>query len=215
MKVVTFSSGTLVSAFPLGAFTPLGMVNECEIVAAIGQRHGFGTTPEVSSYAELESGLAYELGFLATEWGEISVHRLAVCNDGVVIRTNETGYSEALFDDLTKWLVASYGCRETEFQSFFLSEMVVEFEKPAANVFAKYNKIVDIILPKVNVHRDASAAAFNTLSIEFVSKSPSVPKFIIERHAGTPVDGECYFCSAPLAMDHHLEVLQEIKRLLP
>lgn len=70
MKVVTFSSGTLVSAFPLEAFTPLGMANEREIFAAIGQRYGFGTTPEVSSYAELESGLAYELGFFATEWAK-------------------------------------------------------------------------------------------------------------------------------------------------
>lgn len=147
--------------------------------------------------------------------GEITIHRLAVYNDGVVIRTNKTGYSEALFDDLTKWLVASYGCRAVEFQSFFLSEIVVEFEKPAANMFAEYNRIVDIILPKVNVHRDASAAAFNTLSIEFVSKSPSIPKFIIERRAGTPVDGERYFCSAPLTTDHHLEVLQEIERLFP
>ena len=213
VKIITFSTGTLLSLFPLEAFTPLGMINEREIIAAIGQRYNFGTTPTLSTYAELETGLSYELGFFATEWGEITINRLSIHNDGVVIRTSKTEYSKMLFDDLTNWLIANYGCRKIKIQSLFLSEIVVEFERPLANILAKYDMIVDIILSSVNEHREVSAAAFNTLSIEFASKSTAVPKFIIERRAGTSVDEEFYFCSAPLTTEGHLQALEKIERL--
>ena len=213
LKIVTFSSGTLLALFPLEAFTPLGMINERDIIAAIAQRYNFGTTPNLSSYTEIEKGLAYELGFFATEWGEVTIHRLSVHNDGAVVRTSKTEYSKAVFDDLTTWLIANYGCRKIKPQSLFLSEIVVEFEKPIANIFAKYDRIVEIILSNVNAHQEASAAAFNTLSIEFASKSPSVPKFIIERRQDTPLDAEYFFCSAPLTTEGHLQALEEIERL--
>ena len=213
VKIISFPSGTLLSLFPLEAFTPLGGIDEREIIGAIGQRYNFGTTPTMSSHAELEHGLVFELGFFTTKEGEVTIHRLSIHNDGVLIRTSKTGYSEAIFESLTNWLIADYGCRRITPQSIYLSEVVVEFEKPAANMFAKHDRILDIILSSVTTHREASAAAFNSLSIEFVSKSRSMPKFTIERRLGTSVDDECYFCSAPLTTEGHLQALEEIERL--
>lgn len=215
MKIISFSSGTLLSLFPLEAFTPVGGLNERQVVSAIGQRYNFGTFPNLSSRAELEKdGLVYELGFFKTKSGEATIHRLSVHNDGVMVRANKTGHAEAFFADLTDWLVQHCGCRRIDKKSLYLSEVVVEFEKPAANMFAKYSKIADVILSGVNEHRDVSAAAFNALTIEFPSRSEVIPKFIIERREGASLEDERYFCSAPLATERHLQVLEEIERLL-
>ncbi len=189
-------------------------LNERQILIAIGQRYNFGTLPRLSSHTELErNGLVYELGFFQTELGEATIHRLSIHNDGVVVRAYETGHAEAFFADLIDWLVQHYGCRRIHKKSLYSSEVVVEFEKPAANMLAKYDKIANVILSGVNEHRDVSAAAFSALTIEFASKSEAIPKFIIERREGTSVEAERYFCSAPLTTKRHLQVLEELERL--
>ena len=213
MKIISFNSGTVLSLFQLEAFTPLGWMNEREIIAAIGQRYSFGTIPTMSTYEELEQGLVFELGFFATQEGEFTIHRLAIFNDGIVIRTSKTEYSEAILENLANWLISDYGFRKLTPQSLYLSEVVVEFEKPAVNMFAKYDRIIDIIFSNMTAHKEASAAAFNSLSIEFVSKSQSIAKFMIERRVGTSVNDECYFCSAPLTTEGHLRALEEIEHL--
>lgn len=214
MKIISFSSGILISLFRLEAFTPIGGQNERQVIGAIAERYNFGTSPNVSSRAELErNGLVYELGFFETELGEATIHRLSIHNDGVIVRANKTGDAEVFFDDLTNWLVEGYGCREVNKKSLYSSDIVVEFEKPAKNIFAKYDKMVDIILSSVDEHREVSAAAFNGLIIEFEGKSTGIPKFIIERREGTSIKDECYFCSAPLSTERHLQTLEEIERL--
>ena len=214
MKIIAFSSGILVSLFRLEAFAPIGGLNERQVIGAIAQRYNFGTSPNVSSREELErNGLVYESGFLETELGEATVHRLSIHNDGVIVRTNKTEHAEAFFDDLTNWLVEGYGCREIRKKSLYSSEIVVEFEKPAKNMVVKFDKLVNIILSSLNENREVSAAAFNGLTIEFESKSASMPKFIIERREGTSLEDECYFCSAPLTTERHLQVLEDMERL--
>ena len=215
MRIIAYSSGTLLSLFPLEAFTPMGGLNERQIVSAIGQRYNFGTLPNLSSRRELEqNGLVYESGFFMTESGEATIHRLSVHKDGIMVRANETGHAEAFFEDLMDWLVQHYGCRWIDKKSRYLSEVVVEFEKSAANMFAKYDKIADVILSGVNKHMDVTAAAFSALTIEFVSSVETIPKFIIERREGTSVEDERYFCSAPLTTERHLQVLEQIEHLL-
>ena len=214
MKSIAYSSGTLISLFRLEAFSPIGGLNERQIIGAIAERYNFGISPNVSSREELErNGLVYELGFFETELGEATVHRLSIHNDGVIVRANRTEHAEAFFDDLINWLVEGYGCREISKKPLYLSEIVVEFEKPARHMIVKFDKLADLILSKVDEHSELTAAAFCGLTIEFESKSTSKPKFIIERREGTSIEDEYYFCSAPLTTERHLQVLEEMERL--
>ena len=214
MKVIAFSSATLLSLFPLEAFTPLGGINERYVIEAIGQRYNFGTSPTLSSRAELEkTGLVFESGFFVTELGEVIINRLAIHNDGVVVRTNKSEQARAFFDDLTNWLVEHHSCRKITHTPRYLSEVVVDFESPASNMLANYDKIIDIIVSNVSEKRGATGATFGALVIEFVTQSVAMPKFIIERREQSAVEDERYFCSAPLTTDRHLQVLEEIERL--
>ena len=214
MKIIAFSSATLVSLFPLEAFTPLGGINERHTIVAIGQRYNFGTKPNLASRAEVEkTGLVFESGFFATEMGEVIIHRLAIHNDGVVVRTNKTEQASAFFDDLTNWLVEHHRFRKITYAPHYLSEVVIDFESPASNMLANYDKISDIIFSNVSEDRGAIGATFGGLIIDFITKSVAMPKFIIERREGSAVEDERYFCSAPLTTDRHLQVLEEIERL--
>ena len=214
MKVIAFSSGTLVSLFPLEAFTPLDGINERQVIDAIGQRYNFGSIPNLSSRAEVEkAGLVFEFGFFTMDLGDVTINRLSIHNDGVVVRADKTEYAEAVFDDLKNWLIEDYRCRRIISTPLVLSEVVVDFERPVSKVIANYGKIADVILASVNDNRDAIAANFGALVIEFESESTTVPKFIIERREGSSVEDERYFCSAPLTTERHLQVLRELEQL--
>ena len=215
MNVVAFSSGSLASLFPLEAFIPLGGLNERQVIDATSQRYHFSRTPNLSvSPAELEqTGIVFELGFLETEVEEVTIDRLSIYNDGMVVRANKTEHAETFFNDVTEWLIKDYGCRQVRRKPQYISEIVVDFERPAANVLNNYEKIANILLSNVNENREATAVAFNAFSIEFVTKSAAMPKFVIERREGTSVENERYFCSAPLTTERHLQVLEEIERL--
>ena len=213
MKVVAFEAGHLNSLFPVEAFAPLSGLNERQLIGAIGQRYSFGSSPNMSSRAEVQrTGLVFEFGFFATEVGEVTIH-LSIHNDGVVVRANKTEHAEAFLEDMTRWLVSDCGCRKVQTKSFYLSEIVVDFEKPISNALGNYDKWADLLLSTVSENREARAVAFNSLSMEFVTSAGVIPRFFIERRIGTTVQDERYFCSAPLTTERHVAVLEEMEHL--
>lgn len=141
------------------------------------------------------------------------IDNLSIHNDGMLIKANNTEHAEAFFEDLSNWLMDEHGCREVSTKSLYLSEIIVDFERPITNALSNYDKIVNVILSGVNEVQKAEAAIFNSLVIEFVTSSGNIPRFIIERRKGSNVEDERYFCSAPLATKQHLKVLEELERL--
>ena len=215
VNIVALSSGTLVSLFPLEAFTPLGGVNEWSIMDATRWRYNFARSPDLSLPREelRQNGLVFDLGALETEAGEISINNLSIHNDGLVIRANTTEHAEQFFNDFITWLVKDYGCRNVASKMLYASDVVVDFEWPAANVINNYHNIANIVLSNINENREADSAAFSGFSIEFVTRSATMPKFTIERRLGSSVEDERYFCSAPLTTERHIQVLEEIEQL--
>ena len=216
MNIVAFSSGSFIVLFPLEAFTPLSGLNERRTVDAIRERYKFVSSPDMSSSrAELEqTGIVFERGVHETAAGQVAINRLSVHNDGVVVRSNRTEHAEAFFNDVTSWLIEEHECRRVRQKPLYVSEIVVDFEAPVANMINNSKEIVNLLLSHVDKRREVKAAAFSALSFEFATKdSMAAAKFLIERRVGTTVDDERYFCSAPLTTERHLEVLQEIERL--
>ena len=217
MNIVAFSSGSFIALFPLEAFTPLGGLNERRTVDAIRERYKFVSFPNMSApRAELEqTGIVFEWGVYETAAGQISINKLSVHNDGIVVRPNKTQHAEAFFNDATSWLIEEHGCRQARIKPLYVSEIVVDFDVPVANMIDNYGEIANLLVSHVDKNRGVKAAAVNALSFEFLTNdSMTTAKFVIERRVGTSVEDERYFCSAPLTTEHHLEVLQEIERLL-
>ena len=217
MNIVAFSSGSFIALFPLEAFTPLGGLNERRAVDDIRERYKFVSSPNLSSSrAELEqTGIVFERGVHETAAGQVTINRLSLHNDGVVVRSNKTEHAEEFFNDVTSWLVEEHGCRQVRINPLYVSEIVIDFEAPVSNMIDNYTEIANLLLSHIEKSRGVKVAVFGALSFEFVTNdSMETPKFIIERRVGTTVGDERYFCSAPLTTERHLEVLQEIERLI-
>ena len=216
MNIVAFSSGSFIALFPLEAFAPLGGLNERRTVDAVRERYKFVNSPDMSSSrAELErTGIVFERGIHDTAAGQATINRLSVHNDGIVVQSNKTEHAEAFFNDIAAWLVGEHGFRQVRIKPLYLSEIVVDFETPVANIINSYEEIVKLLLSHVDENRVVKTAAFGALSFEFAANdSMAAAKFLIERRVGTTVEEERYFCSAPLTTEHHLQVIQEMERL--
>ena len=219
--VAILSRGGFIVLFPLEAFTPLtGGLNAWRRtvdairatilnLSALGRRHVL----HLAQWLE-QTGIVFERGVHETAAGQVAINRLSVHNDGVVVRSNRTEHAEAFFNDVTSWLIEEHECRQVQQKPLYVSEIVVDFEAPVANMINNSKEIVNLLLSHVDKRREVKAAAFSALSFEFATKdSMAAAKFLIERRVGTTVDDERYFCSAPLTTERHLEVLQEIERL--
>ena len=196
MNIVAFSSGSFIVLFPLEAFTPLSGLNERRTVDAIRERYKFVSSPDMSSSrAELEqTGIVFERGVHETAAGQVAINRLSVHNDGVVVRSNRTEHAEAFFNDVTSWLIEEHECRQVRQKSLYVSEIVVDFEAPVANMINNSKEIINLLLSHVDKSKEVKAAAFSALSFEFVTNdSMALAKFLIERRVGTTVEDERYF----------------------
>ena len=216
MNIVAFLSGSFIALFPLEAFSPLGGLNQLRTVDAIRERYKFSSPPSMSpSGVELESnGIVFERGVHETASGQVAINRLSVHNDGVVVRSNKTEHAETFFNDVTSWLIEEHGCRQVRKKPLYLSEIVVDFEAPVANMIHSYEEIINLLLSSIGKSREVKTAAFNALSFELATNdSMASAKFLIERRVGTTVEDERYFCSAPLTTEGHLELLKELERL--
>lgn len=215
MNIVTFASGHLVSLFSVEAFAPVTGLNERLLIGAIRERYKFGSSPNISSIADVQrTGLEFQFGAFETEAGEITIQSLSFHNDGVVVRTNKTGHAEHFFGDLIEWLINDFGCRRVPIKPLYLSEIVVNFDRPMANLLKKYDRLLNLVFSSIDENRAAISSAFSSLSIEFVGSAGEIPRFVIERRQGTAMKEERYYCSAPLKTEDHLKVLEEIEGLI-
>jgi hypothetical protein len=215
MNIISYRSGSLIALFPMEEFSPLKTVNEKHVLDKISEIYKFGKSPNISvSRDELQkSGLVFETGFHDTPDGTATIIQFSVHNDGVIIRASTTDQAENFFMELKEWLVNEYDFRPVPVNSMYMSEIVVDFEKPLSNAFKDFEKILNIVTTKVSESREVISSSLQGFSIEFSEKS-NIPRFFIERRVGSDIKQERYFCGAPLKTKDHVEVLGEIERLL-
>lgn len=215
MKIISYGSGALIALFPMDAFAPLVSINERNLMDEIRHRYRFGAFPNVMvSQDELgKSGLVFESGEHETPNGSVPVNRLAIHNDGIVVRSSTTERAEGIFEDLKEWLISERNFRRVPINALYTSELVVDFEKPLSKAFKDLNKILDVVTRKMPKNRKLESSHLGGFAIEFESPTKP-PKFLIERRIGVPADQERYFCQAPMPTAAHIGALKEIERLL-
>ncbi|KAF0142277.1 MAG: hypothetical protein FD153_625 [Rhodospirillaceae bacterium] len=213
VKVVSFTSGVVISLFPMDEFAPLVRLNERQLLDEIGKRYSFGLIPDMRvSRAELgKTGLVFESGAHNTPDGTVTIVSVSIHNDGVIVRAATTKQAERFVGDLKEWLIAERGFRRVSTTSLYLSELVVDFERPLSSTFKNFETISNLVTNKVAEHREVTLSALAGFAIEFVGAA-SPPRFSIERRVGASFGQERYFCSAPLRTEAHVEVLRELEQ---
>lgn len=218
MKIVSYSNSRSVALFPVEEFVPLGGTSERLLLERIADRYQFMRVPDLRvSREEMErTGLRFDHGEMQTESDITVINQLVIYRDGVVVAARTTDEAEAAFDDMHSWLVSDFGFRPVAPTKLYLSEIVVDFERPLSKLFRGYSKLMELVNRHMDADsRSATASALESIAIKFWNADGSdPPKFVIDKRTGTSAAAERYYCSAPLRTAHHVEVLEGIEALL-
>lgn len=220
MKIVAYANARAVCLFPIEEFAPLAGTSERTMLMHIAARYKFTRTPDLGmSREELEKkGLVFDHGeLMGMAEQPIQIHQMSIYRDGVVVSAPTTDAATIVFNDAHDWLVAEFGFRAVAPTRLYLSEVVVDFERPLSKLFKDFAKVQELAMRHVvEDSREAENVAIESLDFKYWLRGSGtdIPRFIIDRRAGAGPEQERYFCSAPLQTKHHVEVLADIEKLL-
>ncbi len=222
MKIISFDSARVTLLFPLEEAAPLGGADGSVIIKALTAKYNFLRPPNWPAPREdLEkNGMKFETGRFDFEGSPVNILTLAVYSDGVVVDANTTERASAFLDEVITWLRSDFGFRDfiTQPKRYFLSQLVVEFEKPMSRLVVEYEKIAQAIDSKLApiYNTPAGLVKFARLDFEInrAGLQAGLPRFFIERRSGASLSQERYYCNAPMPTASHIEVLEEIERTI-
>jgi hypothetical protein len=222
VKVIAYELARATALFPLEETLPLNGADGREILAKIKDRYNFAkaTDPAVTTREEIaKSGYKFETGVISRNNTNTSILDLAVYSDGIVANASKTDDAEFVIRDLIEFCHKELGFREpiTAPGFFYLSQIVVEFERPLDRLISSFKSIAEAISKNLPSSLNLSNAPdFTRLDLSWDKKvlppGMAMPRFIIERRNNIPFEKERYFCGAPLKTEAHLQVLEDIEK---
>jgi hypothetical protein len=223
MRVIAIDAARVTILFPIEEVVPLAGIASADTLDDVVSRYAFATRPDLTlSKDELQKvGLKFENGHCQFGNRTVRILSCTVFTDGVVIDASNTDDAEEFWGDLSKWMI-----EEKQFRNFtitparrFISQVVVEFDKPLSTLFKSFESLTKLVSDKINqVYNTDLSLNIGRLDLEFDRltgiSSPTLPKFIIERRANVQFVRERYYCSAPIRTNDHLQVLKEIEEVM-
>lgn len=216
MKLISYDAGTFVGLFSLEAHVPLRFTGQRAMLELIGSLYQFSHRPALTaSLDELQQkGFEFQNGELEIDGAVVSVRRLSIHNDGIVLVAPTTDDAEKVFDHLQSWLKSEGAFREVPVSRIYLSELVVDFDHSPAKLMRNYEKLQAIATKHMSDdNRPFKKAGLSQISIEFASETGNYPRFTIERRTGSGLDQDRFYCAAPLKTGHHIEALEALEKL--
>ena len=223
MKLIAVETGRSSLLFPLEEIAPLKSIDSAELIAGIVNRYDFKIFPADDIPREQldKNGAKFEKGRIKFEGALANILEFTVYNDGMVINSSSTEAASAFIDDLLGYIRSKFGFREftSKTQRTHVSQVVVEFEKPLAKLVPASEMIIDLVAAETGKIYD-SPARMNFARLDFQLETETsnirypIPRFFIERRAGTPFSQERYYSSAPMNTRSHLSLLEKIEKTL-
>jgi len=183
------------------------------------QRYAFLNTPDLSTAREelAKTGYKFQTGQFEHNGKKDNILDFAVYTDGLVANAATTETAEAFLDNVIRMMRVEFGFRDfsTKPQRYFLSNLIVEFDRPFAKVLSQFNKISKAISQRIEQTYQISvpmSLARLDFEIDKTLIKPTIARFNIDRRLGIPFDKERYFSGAPLRTSDHISVLEEIEK---
>lgn len=194
---------------------PRGRVFFPEILEALVKRCHFQKFPK--EYSELDERKGVD--FLEGKWGEVTVDKLTLYQDGILIDTHSsTADSERILHEALSWAASEFGVTyrpEMIKRKAYVSGLTFYSEAP---ILAALNPTLSALSDRIS--RAVSEIFRNdfryeptgiTAHYDLSLKQIPVAAFTIQRRLQTPFSENKYFSEAPLPTDVHLELLKEFE----
>jgi len=214
MKLVSKFSATAGTQFIADEVKPLSGYKIPTLISAIAERYEFSKTPTVEETTS--TGAKFQNGRLIAK--NINIAELGTFNDGLSVTTTDTDDSQAVLNDLYRFLKENFGLREpsTKPVHAFQSELIVDFDNNADHALKTFNPLIALLQKETEaINGLKKRAHFNRIDF---SSDPSEPGpnllFLIERRTGVPYDTNRYFCRAYLPTSAHIRTLKLLDEIL-
>lgn len=223
MRVINYDSSRVTSLFPLEEIIPLSGVNDREIIEALTGRYKFLKSPDLTKDDVTKDGYKFASGQFSFESSIFRITEFSIFRDGLVILATKTDGSEAFLEDVIAYMQKEFSFRdfETKPRRYFLSQIVVEFDRSPERLLKSLEKLTAIISePLEQIFGMKIPMKFGRLDFDFdkmTKPNPSpgvVHRFILERRAGIPFEKERFYSAAPMRTAEHEKVLEEIESLI-
>ena len=190
-----------------------------DVFGKLATRYQFAKPPQ-NPLDVKNAALEFQAGTFEYEGVPLAVG-LQIYNNGIVGDTNQsTDASEAFLQDVTKWLRTEYelDLPSVLIRKAFTSNLDLECDTPVLtllnpqlNEFAKYISERTSTLDGIRRKFDVSGLSFFP---EDIGTAPAPVPFRFERKWGTPPERNVYFSTASARTQEHLELLNELERIL-
>jgi hypothetical protein len=186
-----------------------------KLVQALEDRYGFIQTPRTVAEFDLTKGISFAHGYYDDR---IVIQMLQIYNNGILVET-ESSTTECLsiikdVTDLAKDEVSFAFDESSERPQIYQSHIEVETLANLQEKIVAFERISDelnrLVVGNNEIYRNYQFSGLS-FAIDPTNKSgPSAFKF--ERRAGSPLDANLYFSSAPLQTNDHLHLLEVLEK---
>jgi hypothetical protein len=185
---------------------------------AVVSRYQFVSRP--TDYVEAaKTGAKFQMGSIKIKKQEMAVGKLEIYNDGIIVVTTDTRYSDIVMEDFIEWVTKSFDLkpRQTLVPRQHASSIVVEFER-AFDKLLRHSFSSEFSSTLKEHHGFAQPVNLSKLafSIDPMLLPPSRNgQLIIERRAGVTYSKNRFFCSAPLPTDVLIHLMEKFEQIIP
>lgn len=219
MKLTCVISAKVVWLLDINLINPTGLSPK-SLLEGIRDRYGFAKAPAHMHDRNEKNALSFEQGEFVNSKGTPILISLTVFNDGIVAESvSSTNDAMEFLQDLSLF-IPSLGFSFPPPQTIakgFTSLLQVECDAPLLSVNSRLERIIRFIESRLTTMdgnpRKYEVAALNFWS-EDLSKNYAPSEFKFERKIGLSFSSNQYFSRAPLQTFEHLELLDELEKLL-
>jgi hypothetical protein len=207
--------------FPFEEIVPLGGASGRDIIEMVKQRYAFLNAPDLSTAREefLKNGYQFQSGEIEHDGVKANILDFSVYTDGIVVSAATTETAEFFLDSVIRLMQTEFSFRDfsTPPQRYFLSNLVVEFDRPLGNLLSQFETISNVISKRI-AQTYKIDVPMNLARIDFeIDKTvikQTIARFSVERRFGIPFDKERYFSGAPLRTSDHISLLEQIEKTI-
>jgi hypothetical protein len=218
MKILFVGLARSIWLFNTYMLNPKGLSFQ-PLLEKINEKYQFAKAPKNALDLDEQNALSFKSGTFVNSRGTQVLIGFSIYADGLVADTlSSTDDSDEFLEEITNWLNKDFGLAlPSNVRKTWLNQMDVECNMPLVNVSPKLAKFIQSIEARVKP-TGGSSAKFDVGSINFWTEdatkpgAPGIVKF--ERKYLAPFSANHYFAQAPLRTSEHMELLDELERLL-
>ncbi len=188
------------------------------VVPSLQSKYGFLIAPQNLGDFDLVRGIR----FLHGNFDGVTIDELCLYTDGLIVTSKANAKSvDKFIDDLINFSTKELNLTFNSIQHrkrLYSSEIEISLENNIASQFEKFSGVYKKINSAMsNFGDNIPDFKLSGLILNYdVISSPHVrpESFILDRRTGNTFDTNLYYSRAPLPTDIHLEVLQDIEKVL-